>query len=250
MNIPFKKFKNKTDFLIVISTILIIACIIIILKNNLYKKNEPDNLAPLNNDVEEIIIPHDSDFLDVTGLYNINNETIGLIKINDTLVNYPIVQSKDNEFYLTNSFKKEKNLEGTIFMDYRNSSNLQDRNTVIYGHNMLGDTMFGGLRFYRDQAYKDLHSTFKIYTKSEIYEYEIFSVYVTEPNFDYRTITFNDDSQFKDFITRITSKSIITSNISPKIDDKIVTLSTCAFDFQDARLAIHAILINTKSNSN
>lgn len=243
-------YKNKINILIIITTIVVLCSLFFIFRNNIIKNREKFKATTLKEDVEEVVIEHNNDFIDINELYSINTDTVGLIRINETLVNYPVVKSNDNEFYLDNSFKKEKNIEGTIFMDYRNIGDFKDRNTILYGHNMSGDTMFGGLRFYREQSYRDAHPIIKIYTRSEIYEYEIFSVYVTEPNFDYRTKVFNSNLEFEAFLTRITAPSLIKSNILPKIDDKILTLSTCAFDFEDARLAVHAVLVNTKKNSN
>ncbi|MGL5354652.1 MAG: class B sortase [Clostridium sp.] len=248
MNIKFKPSIKKTNYIIIVAIIISIIASYYIVKNNIIRDYEKDKAVELKQDVNEIVIESKSDYMDIPSLLSINPDTVGYIKINDTLVDYPLVKSTNNDFYLDKSFKQESNLEGTIFMDYKNTADFNDKNTILYGHNMSGDTMFGGLRFYRDQSYKDSHPIIKIYTPSLVLEYEVFSVYVTEPNYDYRTKEFNNDKEFEDFLTRVKTPSIITSNITPKITDKILTLSTCAFDFEDARLAIHAILLNTKEN--
>ncbi|MGL5084276.1 MAG: class B sortase, partial [Clostridium sp.] len=193
MNINSKYLHNKTNLLIIIASLISIFALYFIIKNNTTQTYEKDKAIVLKEDVSEIVVETKSDYMDISSLLLLNNETVGYIKINETLLDYPLVKTSDNDFYLDKSFKKEKNLEGTIFMDYKNIGDFSDKNTILYGHNMSGDTMFGSLRFYRDQSYKDSHKIIKIYTESQILEYEIFSVYVTEPNYDYRTKEFNND---------------------------------------------------------
>lgn len=240
--------KNRGNFIIIFLIFVICACLIFIRINNEKKAIEVIKDNKVQEEVREIAKIEENDFKNIKELQLMNSDIVGWINIPNTLIDYPIVKSLDNEFYLDKSVKKEIAKEGSIFMDYINNSDFSDRNTVLYGHNMAGDTMFGGLRFYRDKSYLDEHPIIKIYTENQVLEYEIFSVYVSKPDYEYRTKIFGDDSEFEAFINRIEEPSIIESDIDLINIDKVITLSTCAFDFYDARLAVHAKLININEN--
>lgn len=177
-------------------------------------------------------------------LYNINNDYMGWININDTPIDYPIMKGNDNEFYLTRDFNKQHLTSGSIFMDYRNEG-FQDRNTVIYGHHMRDGSMFGSLKKYEYADYFEKNKYIHIKTKNnKNLIYEIFAVYVTTANdIESISINFSNDGEFNSYIQDIFSKSIYDINIKIKNTDKILTLATCSYEFDNARLIIHAKLI-------
>lgn len=175
---------------------------------------------------------------------DLNSDVIGVLEISGIQIKYPILKGSDNSFYLDRNINKEIDKRGSIYLDYINEPDFSDVNSVIYGHSMKDHSMFGGLYKFRNQEFVDSNSIIKIYTDKKLLKYQIFSVYVIEPDYPYRIKEFNSNDEIEKFLINITSKSEIKSNIKPTIDDKILTLSTCAYDFYDARLAVHAVLIN------
>ncbi|ELC8443189.1 class B sortase [Clostridium perfringens] len=179
-------------------------------------------------------------------LYSINSDYIGWINIENTTIDYPIVKGDNNEFYLTRDFNKQYLKTGSIFMDYRNEG-FKDRNVVIYGHNMKDNSMFGSLDKFKDLDYLRKNKYISITTKDdEKFIYEIFGVYVTSADdTECISINFNKEEDFCKYIDRILNKSIYNLNVDIKSTDKILTLSTCSYEFSNARLVIHAKLIKS-----
>ncbi|BBH24940.1 SrtB family sortase [Paenibacillus baekrokdamisoli] len=176
-------------------------------------------------------------------LKEINEDIVGWIQIPDTEIDYPIVQGEDNEYYLKHTFEKIKNVSGAIFMDYRNDPELQDANTIVYGHHMKNGTMFKALQNYKDLDFFNKHRIIMYDTPTGHYEWEVFSVYVTSTEFYYIQPTFKTNEQYATFLNKIHSKSMHPSEITLVDQDRILTLSTCSYEFDNARLVIHARLL-------
>ncbi|CEP94826.1 peptidase C60B [[Clostridium] sordellii] len=178
-------------------------------------------------------------------LYNINSDYMGWINIENTPIDYPIVKGDNNEFYLTRDFNKQYLKTGSIFMDYRNEG-FKDKNIVIYGHNMKDKSMFGSLNKFKNLDYLSKNKYISITTKNdEKLMYEIFGLYVTSvDDTESISVNFNKEEDFNEYIEGIFNKSIYNSNIDIKSTDKMLTLSTCSYEFSNARLVIHAKLIN------
>ncbi|MFC5530513.1 class B sortase [Cohnella yongneupensis] len=176
-------------------------------------------------------------------LAELNPDVAGWLHIPDTKVDYPVVQTEDNAYYLSHSFDKRESIAGTLFMDYRNDREEPDRNTILYGHHMKNGTMFGSLIKYRKEAYYDANRIISFDTLNYEMRWEIFSVYVTDTSFDYIRTEFEDDEAYVRFLKEIQSRSIYPSEVSLDASDRILTLSTCEYDFKSARLVIHAKLI-------
>ena len=178
-------------------------------------------------------------------LIKINPDTVGWLTVNNSKINYPVVQNKDNNtYYLDRDFKKYKNTMGWIFMDYRNDPVDLDKNTIIYGHNIpVGGIMFGSLKnsqspsWYKNEANQII--TFN--TKSGDKQWKIFSSYKINVTEDYLVTSFNSDEEYQAFIDMIKSRSIYDFNTPVTTDDKILTLSTCATT--NTRIVVHAVLI-------
>lgn len=172
----------------------------------------------------------------------INNEdVVGWIIMNQNKINYPILKSNDNNFYLTRDYNKKHNQSGSIFMDYRNND-FKDKNTVIYGHSMLDGTMFGSLREMFKKGYFDTKNNnyIKIYDlNSKEITYQIFSYYIIDTENYYITTTFTTEEQYKIFIDKITKRSYKKFNIKIDTTDQILTLSTCSSN--NKRKVLHAV---------
>jgi len=230
-----------------------------IIKNDLAKVIEDTN----NSEIKEIIDQKNNDNLNETPntskddfkyitntklatLLTVNDDVIGEIKVNNTNVDYPVVQAKDNDYYLKHNINKQKNKNGWIYMDYRNNSMNLDKNNIIYGHNMYySGVMFGTLHKTTNKNWYT-NSENQIITYNTLYEnmkFRIFSIYRIPKTSDYLKVYFEDDLDFLDFINTITSRSIYNFNVPINSDAKIITLSTCS-DNGTKRLVIHAVLIS------
>lgn len=173
----------------------------------------------------------------------INKDYRGWITIKNTNIDYPILQGVDNQYYLNKDINRNYLLSGSIFLDFRNNS-FNDFNTVIYGHNMKNNTMFGELDKFKNSDFVK-ESSIEISTKyGDIMYYKVFAVYLSDSNSDYIRTKFSSQSEYENFINTIKSKSIIESEIKVTKNDKILTLSTCSSEFYNARTVIHAKLIS------
>lgn len=181
--------------------------------------------------------------VDITKLKEKNSDTVGWINVNNTNVNYPYVQNSDNNFYLDHSYDKTYNDAGWVFMDYRNNSNLDNKNTILYAHSRLDDSMFGSLsetlksKWYKN---KDNH-IIRISTETENSLWQIFSIYKIKEESYYITTDFSKDEDYLTFLNTIKERSIHNFNTTLNTTDKILTLSTCYSD--DIRTVVHAKLI-------
>lgn len=176
-----------------------------------------------------------------------NSDTVAFIKVNGTKINYPVVQTDDNDYYLTHAFDKSINNAGWVFMDYRNDiENLHD-NTIIYAHGRLDTTMFGSLRnVLSNEWYNDIENRV-IHLSSEMENtmWEIFSVYVVPTETYYLTSSFGSEESKTNFINTISSRSVHSFNTNVSVSDKILTLSTCYNEKE--KLVLHAKLIKRQS---
>ena len=123
-------------------------------------------------------------------------------------------------------------------MDYRNDSNLEDNNTIIYGHNMKNNTMFGSLQEYKNQNYYDNHKVMYYFTPEKNYIIELFTGYTISVESDIYDLSIIDSSKLEELI----SKSDFESNTKVTEEDKIITLSTCAYEYDGARYVVMGVL--------
>lgn len=182
--------------------------------------------------------------MDFDALAEINTDIIGWILIPGTNVNYPLLKGSDNDEYLRRAFNGVSSRMGSIFMDYRCASDFNDRHTIIYGHNMRNSTMFSRLLRYRDQTFYENHRYFYIYTPDGYMKYEIFSAYELTLPSEVFTIGFQTKEGFGEFLSGLTSSTLIASNIFPDGGKRVVTLSTCAEGSNDPeRFVVHGVLV-------
>ena len=172
-----------------------------------------------------------------------NNQTVGWIQVGGTNINYPFVQTTDNEYYLTHDFDKQYNAAGWVYMDYRNNPYGNNRNTIIYGHSRLDQTMFGSLKNILTNGWLNNPDNYivKLSTESENTLWQVFSVYHVPTTNDYLQTTFNNDQQYQEFLDMLKNRSAHNFNTNVNSDDRILTLSTC-YGYTD-RVVLHAKLI-------
>ena len=189
------------------------------------------------NNINTIINENDN-FMD--SLKSMNNDVVSYIKIEGTNVDYPIVQTKDNDFYLKHTFDKSYSEYGWIFMDYRNEL-FNNQNTIIYGHAMKNKTMFGSIKDMFKSSWLDNYKhEIKIYENNSFVTYKIISIYETEAVNDYLRTNFTNE-EYKEFINKILKRSYYDFKTGVNDNDKMITLSTCSG--QNKRLVVHAIRV-------
>ena len=216
---------------------------------------EDENIELVNESEEEL----ESDYwyyvkfplisVDFNELKKKNSDTIARIQVNNTNINYPIVQTDNNDYYLNRSYDKSWNDAGWVFMDYRNDNNLNDKNTIIYAHSRLDKTMFGSLsKVLKSDWYKNKDNhIIKMSTPSENSLWQIFSVYKIEEETYYITTDFDNDNTYMKFLNTLKTRSKYNFNVSLNSSDSIITLSTCYSETE--RTVVHAKKIKKSSRS-
>ena len=243
---PEQKKKKKGDVLLTIALIVAIAVFCYAAFNLYHIYTEYKKGTDEYNQIEEMAVTErDADSAEVAGpnaqlkppievdfdkLKSVNEDVVGWIYV-DALpdISYPIVKGKDNQTYLHQTYEKNYNFAGTIFVDYENSGDFSDCNTLVYGHNMKNGSMFGHLKKFRedDRLYKQ-DKYFWILTPERNYRYEIISAYTTGVNSDTYTLFKGPGEEFEKYLETIKGYSEIqTDDTDLTIKDKIVTLSTC-----------------------
>lgn len=235
-------------------------------QNTVSEIEEINKIASRTNPEEEISENNDSNILDFpvanTDYFNyikipisefdldkfkeLNSDTVGFLSILGTKINYPVVQSKDNVYYLTHSFKKSDSSAGWVFMDYRNDSKNLGRNTIIYAHSNLDKTMFGSLSnvLHTDWVNNKENGTVKFANSCGISEWKIFSVYTIPAEFEYIRTKFKNTEDYRAWAEKMSQRS--KYNFGYKFDkkEKVMTFSTCYDNARDLRLVVHAKLCN------
>lgn len=180
--------------------------------------------------------------VDFESLQAINPDIIAWIFIEGTNINYPVVQGPDNSYYLHRLSDGSYNGAGSIFMDYRNESDLSDRNTVLYGHHMKNGSMFQNITKYKDPSFYEAHPVCLIMTPNGNYKLEFFAGYVIDMNSQAWKMEFESDEEYTRWLEDAISKSTFTSTIKPTAQDRVVTLSTCTYEYSDARYVLAGVL--------
>ena len=181
--------------------------------------------------------------IDFAGLEEINEDCVAWIYIEDTAINYPVVQGSDNSYYLKHLIDGKWNSAGCIFLDSRVDSDISDRHSIIYGHHMKDGTMFSGLTKYKKQDYYEAHPAGLLITPEQTYRIEFFAGYVVSVEDSAWKIGFESDEEFETWIKEAKQRSWFESPLSPAVTDRILSLSTCSYEFDNARFVLHAILV-------
>ena len=188
--------------------------------------------------------------IDFNKLINKNPDTIGWIKVLGTDINYPVVQTNNNDFYLTHSFDKSYNKAGWIFADYINKNlknNELDKNTIIYGHNRQNNSMFGTLsNVFKEEWLSNKENHYiNFSTLNNNMVWEVFSTYTIENEEYYIQSNFRSDEEYISFLNTIKNRSTYKYDVNISKEDKILTLSTCT-NVGKGRTVLHAKLIYRK----
>lgn len=188
--------------------------------------------------------------VDFSNLLKINDDIIGWIYMEDTVVNYPLLQGENNLYYLDKTLYKKYLASGSIYLDCDNEPDFSDAHSIIFGHNMKNHTMFGDLSDLRDEDYLKEHPYVDlILTDGTWMRYEICSMYRAHVEDGTFRAPLNKAKNFKPFMELITEKNMYAdSELDLPVvqeDDKVLTLSTCTEDSADLeRFVVHAVLVS------
>ncbi len=209
------------------------------LEEGLYSEvvSEVEESEDTSNDVSE-------EKIDFEKLLSINDDVVAWIKIDDTYINYPILQAETDEYYIRKDIYEKYSVSGSIFLDSSADSKFLDDNTSIYGHNMKNERMFADLHKIKNGTL-GTDVNVKIYTKDTSKIYKVFSAYVTEPDDNIIKKNFTDEAEKESYIKTVLKKSNIKFDINEdniNYEDNIITLITCDNN-NKYRVIVHAILL-------
>ena len=177
-----------------------------------------------------------------------NDDIVGYLKIEGTSIDYPVVQSEDNFYYLDYNIYKEEDVAGWVFLDYENDTARDDPNTIIYAHNMRKDIMFHSIRHYTSKEYFENHRYITFNTEYADQTWEIFSFYSTLVDlneFNYIQVFFESHDDFVNLLTEMKSKSMYDTGVEIYPDDRVLVLSTCVGGAAtDERYVVNARLVD------
>ena len=201
------------------------------------------NLSPSQADLYEIILER-LGLTHIEALQEINPDVVGWIYITATDISYPILQGEDNDTYLHSSWTdKTKTLKaGSIFMDSSNSPDFSDFNTIIYGHRMQNETMFGKLKYFRTKDYWQTHHDVYIVTAEKILRYDIYATYEVSVQGKTYLIDFDGEESKCEYIDYTLGMARYDTGIVPTCNDSILTLITCTASDSSARWAVQAVM--------
>ena len=262
-----KKYRLKKEIYMVLLVIfggILIYNLVILVKWSFDKNNNKKETEEINKiiEIKEITggdpvnppLDPDDDYwnyiklpfnnVNLENLLKVNQDTVGFISVGGTNINYPVVQTKDNKYYLKHSFKKEANDAGWIFMDYRNNATNFDKNTIIYGHSRFDLTMFGTLKNILKSKWINNKDNYiiRFSTTEENTLWQVFSVYTIPTENYYITTSFNDDQDYEIWINTMIKRSEYKFNTQVNGKDQVLTLSTCHINDKN-RVVMHAKLI-------
>lgn len=195
------------------------------------------------------------------GLYQINQDIKGFIKVDGTTISYPVVQGSDNDYYLRRNIYKEYDINGVPFLDYRNeiTKDNQSDNLIIYGHHMNFDGVFGPfihynkLDFYKEHPIINFDSVYKDMKFKIVGGFYAATSEKEEggPIFDYQNyINLSNKKTYNEFINQVKTRSVVDTGVDVQQGDKFITISTCANEFHDARFVVVARMVRDNEDEN
>ncbi|MCR4925106.1 MAG: class B sortase [Clostridiales bacterium] len=268
-------FPNKNDpatevlrkIVLLVSVIILIVCAPIVGKR-LYQKGQfaseqkdisslvdnsegtSEEWAALKAQYPDVVFPEGMQYK-FAKLYALNQDMVGWLKIEGTSIDFPIVQGADNSEYLHLNFHRKNTDFGNPFLDYRNTITTLNKNTIIYGHHMRDKTIFAQLETYATIDGFKKSPIIEFDTLFQDYKFKVYAVFITNSElkddnnyiFNYIYTSFRSPAKFQEFITQIDQRKLYTTGVDINADDKIITLSTCDYTFDDARFVVVGRLV-------
>ena len=180
--------------------------------------------------------------VDFDALREINPDVVGWVYIEGTKVNYPILQGEDDKQYLYRMIDGRYNSAGSLFLDADLEPDFSGENNSVYGHNMKNGSMLAGITHYKKQAFYEDHPVALLLTPEQNYQVLIFSAYVLDAKGDAWKTEFPGDTK-QIWLDQLLSRSYISADVMPMLQDQILTLSTCTYESNNSRFLVHGILV-------
>ena len=188
--------------------------------------------------------------IDFAGMRAVNEDVIGWIQILDSPVDYPLLDADDNKYYLSHTYDRQWSSYGSIFLEPRNNPDLSEKHLVVYGHNMVNESMFGSLLEYKKQEYADTHPEITICMTDRDLTYRVFSAYTAHVDSAAYRMSFGDDASFMEMTEQMKANSVIATDIMPTAEDQVLTLSTCTPEgAKKYRFIVNAVLVDDSSKA-
>jgi len=239
------KIKSKAKFFrIFLMLALIISSIVLTVKLNSKKDNNP----LMENIINDNSMPQDNAETErmkmLKELQKENSDIVAWIEIEDSKINYPVLQGEDNEYYMTHTYKKEYSKDGSLFLDKDYNWSKPSANLLIYGHNNIGSKeMFVDLMNYKEEEYYNNHKIIRFTTPEEDAEYEIIAVFLSRVYYKSETDVFRyyffidaeNEQEFNKYVQNSKEASIYNIEATAEYGDQLLTLSTCSYHTQDRK---------------
>lgn len=214
---------------------------------DLKKQNEKFSVNE-NQQSEDYTFAVQEKYVDIKSQYA---DFAGKLIIKGLNIDFPVVQGKDNSYYLKHNIDGEEDKHGTLFADYRNNLADLNDNTIIYGHNMHDGTQLGMLNMYKKLSTYKASPVITFNTIHKDYEWKVFAAFPvnTQPQhdngyvFNYLRTDFATDQEFRDFYNEVMERSYFITDVDVTPEDKILTLSTCSLLLDDSRFVVMARLV-------
>lgn len=184
--------------------------------------------------------------VDFDALLAQNPDVRGWLYCADTVINYPVMQAADNDFYLHRLYDRSYNGSGSLFIDFRCTGSFASRINLIYGHHMNDGSMFASLVNYRKQEYYDAHPCMYLNTPEGNYRVDLFSAFITAADSAVYVTGFATDEEYQAYLLKMKAFSEFDCDVTPTVDDSIVVLSTCTYEYNQARYVVFGKLVPTR----
>ena len=204
----------------------------------------PDGGADNNADGRPVYAPIEVDF---TRLRQVSADAVGWIYCEGTVINYPVVYGRDNEYYLERDYRGSYDPNGAIFTDMRNEKGFTDHNVILYGHHMQDGSMFASLKNWFTPSYYEAHPVMWLLTPEQDYRVEIFAAYPTTAGSDTYSVFQEPGQQLENYLNWVMKWTVIQPEVETGPDGHYIVLSTCAYSWEDARTVLHGKLIPVDS---
>ena len=246
-----KHSKNNSKNWLLILLIIICVCGMGYIIYNFYsnyktKKQTETILNTITIDEAQITQTKTERMLQLEELQEQNDEIVAWIEIPDTNINYPVIQAKDNDFYLDHDYKKEYSATGSLFLDKDFDTQNGSSNYLIYGHRNKQGLMFEDLLKYANKDFYESHKKIKFTTNEEDSIYEVVAVFYSRVYYKkeqdvfryYYFVNAKDENEYNDFVYNAKKVSLYDTGINPQYGEQLLTLSTCEYSQEDGRFVV------------
>ncbi len=225
-----------------VAIILVVALIVALVAMLFSGEQESDEMDEDSAYEAAIAAMHPTSYTDITWYDNM----VAWLTIPDTAIDFPIMQGEDNDYYLSHSYTGEYYGRGCPFLDYRNTPDFTDFNSIIYGHNIRNQFIFAPLLDFRDTSYLQEHNTGILYTKTGEYTIDFLACAVVDNRSIFYNVIFPSEDGRLEWLTTLRTTAVASQDFLPfdYVDAHLLTLSTCSDDYDTARTILVGAIRN------